>query len=153
MNKLTITNPRKQWVVEELAKLMAEWESWKKDVSQIVDQPYDKSKQLEVFADGVENMERHSILQMKTIIFLDNNTSAHWFIKGRDGGGCDRTDLRLKYRVSHRLKDIKEISASLEYALLTDSYWKQKAKEVIDKMADKSPEAALEILSSYLKNP
>lgn len=153
MDKLTITNPRKGWVIEELKNLVDEWKEWQKEVSTIEDHPYNKQTHSEVFADGEKNMERHSILQMKTITFLDNYTSGHWFIKGRDSNGCDRTDLRLNLRVKHRLRDLREIQGSLQYALLTDSYWKQKAKEMIDKIADKSPEVALEIVASYLKNP
>ena len=153
MDNLTITNPRKDWVIDELEGLIKEWEEWQISVSNIEDFPYDKQTQLEVFADCEDNMESHSILQMKTITFLDNNTSGHWFINGRDGKGCDRKDLRLVIRVKHRLRDLREIHDSLQYALLTDAYWKQKAKEMIDKIADKSSEVALEIAASYIKNP
>ena len=153
MVKLKVINPRKSWIKDEITNLIRLWEDWQKEVSSIKDHPYNDQTHSDVFADGVENMEKHSILQMKTITFLDNNTEGHWFIGGRDGNGCDRTDLRLSHRVAHRLRELREIDASLEYALLTDSYWKQKAMEMIDKIADKSPEAALEIVTSYLKNP
>ncbi len=153
MDKLTTTNPRRDWVITELDKLISEWEEWQKFVSSIKDHKYDKNTQLDVFADGEENMEKHSILQMKTITFLDNNVSGHWFIHGRENENCDRNDLRLNIRVKHRLRDLREIRASIEYACLTDSYWKQKAKDMVDKLADKTPEKALEIAASYLKNP
>ncbi len=153
MENLTITNPRKSWVVEELEALIKEWEDWQGFVATIEDHTYNKQTHSEVYADGEENMEKLSILQMKTITFLDNNTSGHWFIIGRNINGVDRTDLRLPIRVKHRLRDLREIHASLQYALLTDSFWKEKGKEMIDKIANKSPEAALEIVSSYLKNP
>ena len=96
MSKLTISNPRSDWVAKELTSIIKEWESWQEDVANIEDHAYDPNTQLDVFLDGEENMEKHSILQMKTITFLDNNVINHWFIKGR---GCDRTDLRLKVRV------------------------------------------------------
>jgi len=153
MDKLTISNPRRDWVISELSKLISEWEEWQNIVSNIQDHEYDKNTQLDVFADGEENMEKHSILQMKTITFLDNNINGHWFIQGRKNQNCDRTDLRLKIRVKHRLQDLREIQASIEYACLTDSYWKQKAKEMVDKLADQTPEKALEIAVSYLRNP
>lgn len=153
MEKLTISNPRKEWVINELGSLVEQWELWQKDVSGIEDHPYNTNTHSEVFADGEENMEKHSILQMKTITFLENHIAGHWFIDGRYERGCDRTDLRLNIRAKHRLKELREIHASLEYALLTDSFWKQKGKEVIDKIADKSPEVALKIVSGYLKNP
>ncbi|MBM7038217.1 hypothetical protein [Vibrio ulleungensis] len=153
MQKLEIRNPRKDWVISELSSLISEWEEWKEEVAQIEDYPYDHNVQSSVFADGEENMVKHSIMQMKTITFLDNNISGHWFINGRDRECCDRTDLRLNIRVKHRLQDLHEIAASLSYALLADSYWMQKGKEMIDKIADKSPEVALEIVAGYLKNP
>ncbi|BBM64914.1 hypothetical protein BCT47_00335 [Vibrio splendidus] len=153
MQKLEIINPRKDWVTSELSSLVNEWEAWQQDITLIQDHPYDRNTHSSVFADGEENMNKHDILQMKTITFLDNNISGHWFINGRKGNGCDRTDLRLNIRVKHRLQDLREIQASLQYALLADSYWKQKGKEMIDKIADKSPEVALDIVAGYLKNP
>jgi hypothetical protein len=153
MDNLTISNPRKNWVISELSSLIQQWESWQKEVELIEDQPYNKNTHSEVFADGEDNMETHSILQMKTVTFLDNNLDGHWFINGRTERGCDRNDLRLQIRVKHRLKELREIHASLSYALVADSFWKQKGVEVINKMADKSPEVALEIITGYLKNP
>lgn len=148
-----ISNPRKEWVINELNALIVQWESWQQEVARIQDHSYNPNTQSDVFLDGEENMGKHSILQMKTITFLDNNTDAHWFIHGRKDRGCDRTDLRLNIRVKHRLQELREIQASLQYAMLTDSFWKQKGKEMIDKIADKSPEVALEIVAGYLKNP
>lgn len=153
MQNLEITNPRKDWVISEISSLISEWEAWQDEVALIKDHQYNRNTQSSVFADGEGNMSKHSILQMKTITFLDNNIAGHWFINGRQGECCDRTDLRLNVRVKHRLQDLREIAASLSYAHLTDSYWKQKAKEMIDKIADKSPEIALEIVTGYLKNP
>jgi len=115
MQKLEIKIKNKNWVIDELKRLIKEWESWQNEVAKIEDHPYDKSKEDEVFADGSANMEKHSILQMKTITFLDNNIEGRWFLKGRDDSGCDRTDLRLKIRVEHRLQQLREIEASLEY--------------------------------------
>ncbi|WP_415888412.1 hypothetical protein ACMXYV_10295 [Neptuniibacter sp. SY11_33] len=153
MEQLRITNPRKDWVASEFGKLISEWEEWQSDIANIQDHEYDRNTQSSVFLDGEENMEKHSILQMKTITFLDNNFSGHWFIHGREHKNCDRTDLRLSIRVKHRLRDLREMYASIEYAQLTDSYWKQKAKEMIDKLAEQTPDKALEIATSYLKSP
>ncbi|MCP4414865.1 MAG: hypothetical protein GY808_20085 [Gammaproteobacteria bacterium] len=117
----------------------------------IEDHAYNRNTHSDVFANGEENMEKHSILQMKTITFPDNNIDGHWFIRGRTEKGCDRIDLRLNIRVKHRLEELREIHASLSYALLTDSFWKQKGKEMIEKIADKSSEKTLDIVASYLK--
>ncbi len=150
---LALSNPNRDWVLKELEKLYLEWTAWLLAVAQIEDQPFDKQKQSEVFADGEDKMKTHAILQAKTLTFLNNNIEGHGFIEGFDGHGCDRTDLRLKYRVKHRLYDLDLLRASLPYAKVPDSYWKQKAKMLMDKVVEKGPEAGAAILESALKNP
>lgn len=150
---LTIMNPNKVWVVQELDKLINEWEKWQKEVAQIKDYPYDSQTQTDVFADGEENMQKHEILQAKTLTFLNNNIKGHGFIIGFDGERCDRTDLRLKHRVKHRLQQLKILQASLQYAQVPDSFWKKKGKELIDKIAGTAPEVAAKIATEMLKNP
>ena len=150
---LEFLNPNRPWVVKELDKLYQDWLTWEEEVSQIVDQPYDRNRQSEVFADGEEMMQRHEILQAKTLTFLNNNIKGHGFIKRFDGEGCDRTDLRLKYRVKHRLQNLRILLASLEYARVPESYWREKGKELVGKLVDKGSDAAVEIAASYLKNP
>ena len=81
---LSIKNPNKSWVAKELATLIDEWVSWQDEVEQIQDHPYDPNIQLDVFADGEENMQKHEILQAKTLTFLNNNINGHGFIKGFD---------------------------------------------------------------------
>jgi len=109
--------------------------------------------QSEVFADGEEMLQKHEVLQGKTLTFLNNNIKGHGFIKGFDDNGCDRIDLRLKFRVKHRIQNLRILMASLEYAKVPDSYWKEKAKELVDKILDKGSDVAVEIVASYLKNP
>lgn len=106
IEKLEILNPNKNWVIKELNSIISEWENWQKLVEVIQDHPYDQNTHTEVFADGEENMERHDILQAKTLTFLNNNIKVHGFILGFDGNECDRTDLRLKIRVSTILPNI-----------------------------------------------
>ena len=150
---LAIMNPNKVWVVQELDKLINEWEKWQKEVAQIKDYPYDSQTKTDVFADGEENMQKHEILQAKTLAFLNNNIKGHGFIIGFDGKHCDRTDLRLKHRVKHRLQQLKILQASLQYAQVPDSFWKKKGKELIDKIAGVAPEVAAKIATGMLKNP
>jgi len=45
-------NPNKAWVVRELDKIYSVWKAWEEEVSRIVDQPYDRTTQSGVFADG-----------------------------------------------------------------------------------------------------
>lgn len=111
--RLAFINPNRRRIIKELDKLLAEWEAWSREIDQIVDQPYDHNTQLEVFADGETMMQKHEILQTKTKVFLDNNIRGHGFITGFDGSHCDRTDLRLKQRVKHRLQELRVLCACL----------------------------------------
>ncbi len=153
IENLEFLNPNRPWVMKELDKLYHEWLAWEREVSQIIDQPYDKNTQLDVFADGEEMMQKHEVLQAKTLTFLNNNIKGHGFIKGFDGKRCDRYDLRLKHRVRHRLQALRVLISSLEYARVPESYWKQKGKELVDKIIDKAPDAAVDVATNYLKNP
>jgi hypothetical protein len=149
---LVLKTPRSDWVAEELGRLLDEWHAWRKEVDAIVDQPYDRNTHLEVFADGEENMSKHAILQAKTFTFLDNNISGHGFVHGPDGQHIDRNDLRLKIRVKHRIQNLEELRASLPYAAVPDSFWRDKAKTLISKIAE-NPYKGAEVLADALKNP
>ena|SRR6266571_6820598 len=108
----------KKWVREELDTLIAEWLAWQQEVDKLGDDPqnpYDP-KPGRILADGEENIKKHRILQAKTLEFLEHNIDGHGFIRGRDGMHIDRTDLRLKFRVKHRLDELDELRACLEYA-------------------------------------
>jgi hypothetical protein len=114
LTSLAFIHPNRRWVVKELEKLLAEWEAWSKEVDQIVDQRYDRNAQSEVFANGESFMQKHEILQSKTLTFLNSNISGHGFIAGFDGRHCDRTDLRLKHRVKHRIQELRVLRACLD---------------------------------------
>lgn len=153
IEKLEIVSPNHAWVMAEFEQLYAEWKAWESSVAQIVDQPYDTSSHSAVYADGEDKMHRHDILQAKILTFLNNNIKGHGFIEGFDGSHVDRTDLRLKVRVKHRLHQLEMLRASLQYAKVPEAFWKQKSKELLDKLAKKSGEAAIDVAASYLKNP
>jgi hypothetical protein len=101
---LTFRNPNQEWVVKELDSLICEWRAWQKEVGDEPHNPLDNN----ILADGEENIQRHRILQAKTLEFLDQNIVGHGFITGRDGTKIDRTDLRLKIRVKHRIADLED---------------------------------------------
>jgi hypothetical protein len=153
MENLEIINPNKNWVIKELDALIVEWEEWQSEVDQIEDHPYDRNTQNEVYADGEENMEKHDILQAKTLTFLNNNIKGHGFIKGFDGQECDRTYLRLNIRVKQRLRQLRILQASIKYALVPEAYLIRKAKELTDKIIASGTETGTKILLEYLKNP
>jgi uncharacterized protein (TIGR02391 family) len=113
---IEITNPNRAWVIGQFEKLYVEWVTWQKEVEAIVDKPYDRNTHSEVFADGEDMMLRHDALQAKTLTFLNNNIKGHGFILGFNGRHVDRTDLRLKIRVKHRLHDLEVLKACLEWA-------------------------------------
>ncbi|MGB0920687.1 MAG: hypothetical protein ACPG1C_05120 [Alphaproteobacteria bacterium] len=147
---MQIKSPNKEWVAQELDKLFHEWLEWKDEVGQIVDHPYDAHRESQVFADGRENMQKHRVLQAKTIEFLNQNIKRHGFIY-RDGRGADRTDLRLNIRVQHRIDDLDEIKARLEYASVTDGFWREQGKKLIGKIVA-NPFKAVETAATALKN-
>ncbi|MDD5007238.1 MAG: hypothetical protein PHU49_03590 [Syntrophorhabdaceae bacterium] len=153
ITNLAITNPNKGWVAKELAKLIDEWITWQKEVDEIQDYTYDPNIRLNVFADGEENIQKHEILQAKTLTFLNNNINGHGFIKGFDGKGCDRTDLRLKVRVKHRLHELRILQSCLEYAEVPESFWKRKGKELVEKISNLPADVAAQVASEWLKNP
>lgn len=153
VQNVEITNPNRAWVVSEFEKLYAEWVSWQAEAAQIVDQPYDRNTRSEVFADGEDNMRKHDVLQAKTLTFLNNNIKGHGFIDGFDGTHIDRTDLRLRIRVKHRMHQLDMLRPSLEYAKVPEGFWKQKGKELVEILLKKSGDAAVDVAASYLKNP
>src|SRR5690242_16302015 len=93
----------KKRILKELDSFIAEWRSWEREISQITDHPYNRMTQDDVFADGEDNMKRHTLLQERTFAFLNKNIIGHGFVYGQHGENVDRTDLRLNIRVKHRL--------------------------------------------------
>ena len=83
--KLRITNPRQDWVRNELKILLAEWEAWADEVDQIQDHPIQEGLESDIFRDGKQNILKHQMLQEKTRAFLDNNVEGHNFIHGFEG--------------------------------------------------------------------
>jgi len=150
---LALTNPNKKWVVKELDVLVEEWRAWQEEVRKIPvppRNPYDPRPD-NVLADGEENIQKHHVLQEKTLVFLDNNIEGHGFIYDRDGTRIDRTDLRLDIRVKHRVSDLEVLRACIQYAKVPEAYWKATAKEMLEKVAGKGPELATEIAAKYLQ--
>ena len=151
---LAFKNPNRAWVMAELKKLYKEWEEWAEYVPTIEDHPYDRNTHSEIFADGVENLDKNDILREKTLTFLDNNIQGHNFMLSNEyEEPFERNDLRLAIRVPHRIKDLKVLLACLEYALVPDGFWKEQGISLLEKIKDKAPETALKIAESYLRNP
>ena len=63
--EILVANPAP--VIKKLNEIIREWVSWSGDVERIIDQPYNPNTQLDVFADGEDMMNKHEVLQMKTL--------------------------------------------------------------------------------------
>ncbi len=151
---LAFKNPNRAWVVAELEKLYREWEAWGEFVKTIKDHPYDRNTHAECYADGVENLDKHDILREKTLTFLDNNIQGHNFMLPNEYEVPFEDRLgRLQARVPHRIKELRVLRASLEYALVPDGFWKEQGKTLVATVKDLPPEAAADIAASYLRNP
>jgi hypothetical protein len=150
---LVLANPNKKCVVKELDALIGEWRAWQEDVRRIPVPPRNPyyPRPDDVLADGEENIQKHSVLQEKTLVFLDNNIEGHGFIYGRDGTKIDRTDLRLDVGVKHRVNDLEVLRTCIQYAKVPETYWKATAKEMLEKVAGKGPELATDIAAKYLQ--
>jgi hypothetical protein len=150
---LALTNPNKKWVVKELDALIEEWRGWQEEVRRIPVPLRNPNYPIrdDVLADGEEKIQKHNVLQEKTLAFLENNIEGHGFIYGRDGTKIDRTDLRLDIRVKHRTNDLEVLRACIQYAKVPEAYWKATAKEMLEKVAGKGPELATDIAAKYLQ--
>jgi hypothetical protein len=116
---LAFKTPHKSRVIKELDAFIQEWRAWQRKIDDEIGgdpiNPLDP-KPGRVYLDGEENLKRHHILQERTLAFLNKNIQGHGFIYGRDGTKIDRTDLRLNIRVKHRINDLDEIRARIDYA-------------------------------------
>ena len=65
----------------------------------------------------------------------------------------ERNDLRLRVKVPHRIRELKILMASLEYALVPDGFWMERGKILVETITGKAPEKAVEIAASWLRNP
>lgn len=151
---LEMKNPNKSWVIKELGKLIGEWETWCEFTKVIPDHEYNSNTQTIVFMDGEENIHKHEILVQKTVTFLTNNfVNFTFMIRSRNGQLYEGHDCRLQLNAKYRLNELKAIQNSIDYAVVPDSFWKQKGIQIVDKLADKSPEVAAELVTHYLKDP
>jgi hypothetical protein len=60
---------------------------------------------------------------------------------------------RLRDVVPDWLRRLKTLSECIEYARVTDGFWKEKGKQLTDAIIKAAPDKAAEIAAAYLKNP
>lgn len=152
---LMLTNPNKGWVVDRLDELRAEWSAWL-DISQnLSDSPdYNPNTCTEAIKDGFANRRKHEVLREKTLVFIGNNFSGYAFLfENWPEYPHESNTSRLVEIIPSWIHRLETISACIEYARVTDGFWKSKGKQLADKIISVTPETAAEIATSYLKNP
>lgn len=150
---LVLTNPNKAWVVEQVDRLRKEWEEWLAVAEALPDSPeYDPQTCTEVIKDGEANIRKHDIQREKTMTFLASNFEGYGFLfeSWPDHPYEDNTARRFKVIPSwiHRMETL---AACIEYARVPDGYWKSRGKQLVEAVAGKAPEKAVEIAAAYLK--
>ena len=147
---LALKTRRKRRIIKELDAFISQWRSWEKDVAQIKDHPYDRMMQSSVYLDGEENMKRHTILQERTLAFLNKNIVGHGFICGQQSENVDRMDLRLNVRVKHRLHDLDVLRARIEYAEVPRRF--EKTAKTLSNIGNKLLGIIPDCLAKYLQS-
>jgi hypothetical protein len=155
---LVITNPNKGLVVNQLDKLLTEWKMWLKIAQELSGGPdssdYHPNTCTEAIKDGFENRRKHETLREKTLVFIGNNFSGYGFLfENWPTHPHEANTVRLIGIVPGWIHRLETLSACIEYARVTDGFWKAKGKELVEQVVKTTPEKAAEIAASYLKNP
>ena len=151
----TITNPNKGWVVDKLDELRQEWEQWLQTVRHLLDSPdYNPQTCTEAIKDGFANRELHRVLRDKTLVFIGNHFSGYAFLFENWPSFLHENNIgRLANIVPDWIRRLNTLSECIEYARVTDGFWKEKGKQLTDAIVKAAPEKAAEIAATYLKNP
>lgn len=152
---LTITNPSKAWVVAQLDRLLKEWESWRQESETWgVSPDYRPNSCAEAIKDGFENRRRHEVLREKTMVFISNNFSGYEFLFANWPSHPHEDNLSRIRDIApgwqHRLNTL---AACVEYARVTDGFWKEKGKQLADTIIKVGADKGGDIAASWLKNP
>ncbi|MBD9481829.1 hypothetical protein IB229_02515 [Pseudomonas sp. PDM14] len=152
---LSITNPNKAWVFEQIDALTKEWVEWNAFCQNIEDSPdFNPKTCSEAIKDGYENIRKHEILREKTLVLLRNHFSGAEFVLNNwkphpHEDNCSRLKDKVPYWI-HRLEIIK---ASMNYVIVPESYWKEQGKEFLKVLSKSTAESAVDVAASFLKNP
>jgi hypothetical protein len=152
---LSILNPNKVWVCNEIDKLISEWKDWNQYCQNLGESPdYNPQTCTEAIKDGFENRRKHEVLREKTLVFMRNHLNGSEFVLENwkshpHEDNCSRL-MKIVPNWIHRLEILK---ASMDYVLVPEGFWKTKGKELIDTLSKTSAEKAVDVVASYLKNP
>lgn len=152
---LCISNPNKGWVVKELDRFRDEWSDWFEFSKALGDSPdFHPNTCADAIKDGFSNRRKHDILREKTLVFIGNNFSGYGFLFDNwPSHPHEDVTSRLAKIIPGWLHRLEILGATIEYARVTDGFWKEKAKELASKVVNQTPETAAKIITSYLKNP
>jgi hypothetical protein len=155
---LIIINPNKGLIVQQLDRLMSEWRQWLEGAEELANGPdsqdYHPTTCTEAIKDGFFNRRKHEILREKTLVFIGNNFSGYGFLFENWSTPPYEDHLaRLVRIIPSWIQRLETLSACIEYARVSDGFWKSKGKELVDKIIATTPEKAAEIAEFYLKNP
>ncbi|PAR34067.1 hypothetical protein CGT98_18605 [Vibrio metoecus] len=152
---LSITNPNKAWVNEQLDLLIDEWQLWNEYCASIEDSSdYNPKTCSEAIKDGFANIQKHEVLREKTLVFLRNHfVGAEFILNSWDTHPHEDVCSRLNKKVPMWLHRLEMLKASMGYVLVPDSYWKERGKEFLTVLSKSTAENAVDVAASYLKNP
>jgi hypothetical protein len=152
---LTVTNPSKVWVVAQLDRLTKEWETWQREAETWEVSPdYDPKTCAKSIMDGWANRRKHEVLREKTMVFISNNFSGYEFLFANWPSHPHEDNLsRVKVIAPGWLHRLNTMSACVEYARVTDGFWKEKGKQLAEQIVKVGAEKGSDIAASWLKNP
>jgi hypothetical protein len=155
---LVITNANKGLVVDQLDKLLVEWREWFAFAQKLAEGPdhpdYRQYRGTEAVKDGFENRRKHETIRERTLVFVGNNFSGYGFLFDNwPTSPHEDNTSRLVRIVPAWIHRLETLSACIEYARVTDGFWRSKGKELVDQVVKTTPEKAIDIATSYLKNP
>jgi hypothetical protein len=93
------------------------------------------------------------VLRDKTLVFIGNHFSGYGFLFENWPTFPHENNIgRLANVVPDWIRRLKTLSECIEYARVTDGFWKEKGKFLADAII-KVPDKAAELAAAYLKNP
>jgi hypothetical protein len=153
-----VTSPNTGLVVDQLDRLLADWRAWLEVAKTLADGPdspdYSPNTCTDAVKDGFDNRRKHEVLREKTLVFIGNNFSGYGFLFANwPTPPHESNTVRLIRIIPSWINRLETLSTCIEYARVTDGFWKSKGKELVGKVIAATPEKAAEIAASYLKNP
>lgn len=141
--------------MRELDKLRTEWHAWLDAASAWADSPdYNPQTCTEAIKDGFDNRRKHATLREKTLVFIGNNFVGYDFLfENWPSHPHEDNIARLKRVIPGWIHRLDTLSACIEYARVSDGFWKSKGKQLVEKIIEVGPEKGADIAASWLKNP